>query len=91
MTQVPSGKAPDLSAQSARQARWGSPVFVVLIISTVLAAMALLAAWAWRSGDLARVQPRPGPAAAGQFNTPDTNRGAVHPGTPTTAPTQPRE
>ena len=91
MTQVQTDKAPELSAQSARQARWGSPVFAVLIISTVLAAIALLAAWAWRSGDLARVQPRPTPAAVGQFNTPDTNRGAVHPGTLTTAPTAPRE
>ena len=91
MTEAHPDHAPELSAQSARQARWGQPVFVVLIVSTLLAALAVLAAWAWRSGDLARVQPQPVAASAGQFNAPDTNRGPTHPATPATAPSPPPE
>ena len=83
--------APELSAQDARQARWGRPVFVMLIVSTLLAALALLAAWAWRSGDLARVQPHPPAPSTGQFNAPDTNRGPTNPATPATAPSPPPE
>jgi hypothetical protein len=30
----------------------------VLLISTILAAIALMAAWAWRADDLAAVQPK---------------------------------
>ena len=83
--------APELSAQDARQARWGQPVFVVLIISTLLAAVALLSAWAWRSSDLARVQPRAATPAVGQYNAPDTNRGPTQTATPATKPTPPPE
>ncbi len=47
---------PTLNATRARQGRWGSHVFWVLIISTVLAAAALFGAWGLRSGDLAAVE-----------------------------------
>lgn len=47
-----------LPATPARQGRWGRPVFAVLLVSTILAAIALLAAWAWRANDLAAVQPK---------------------------------
>jgi hypothetical protein len=40
----PSPDAPQLTAQEARQARWGKPVLWILIISTTLAAIALLGA-----------------------------------------------
>jgi len=82
---------PELGAEDARQARWGRPVFVVLIVSTVLAAAALLAVWAWRSGDLARAEPRPPTPSAGQFNAPDTNRGPTSTASSATAPSPPRE
>ena len=83
--------APELSAQDARQARWGRPVFIVLIVSTLLACAALLAAWAWRSGDLARVEPRPSAPTAGQFSAPDTNRGPTQSARPATRPSPPPE
>jgi hypothetical protein len=47
---------PALNATRARQGRWGKHVFWVLIISTVLAAIALFGAWSMRSGDLASVE-----------------------------------
>ncbi|MBO9710915.1 MAG: hypothetical protein J7521_22155 [Caulobacter sp.] len=47
--------SPSLNATRARQGRWGSHVFWVLVISTVLAALVLFGAWSMRSGDLARV------------------------------------
>ena len=40
----PSPDAPVLSGQEARQARWGKPVLWILIISTVLAFVAVLGA-----------------------------------------------
>jgi len=83
--------APELSAQDARQGRWGQPVFIILVVSTLLACVALLAAWAWRSGDLTRVQPHPATPAVGEFSAPDTNRGPTQPATPTTRPSTPPE
>ncbi|KRA56191.1 hypothetical protein ASD79_17685 [Caulobacter sp. Root655] len=47
---------PALNATRARQGRWGKHVFWVLIISTVLAAIALFGAWSMRSGDLASIE-----------------------------------
>ncbi|EJL37400.1 hypothetical protein PMI01_00686 [Caulobacter sp. AP07] len=47
---------PVLNATRARQGRWGKHVFWVLIVSTVLAAIALFGAWSMRSGDLASVE-----------------------------------
>ena len=83
--------APELSAQDARQARWGQPVFIMLIVSTLLACAALLAAWAWRSGDLTRVQPHAATPAVGQYNAPDTNRGPTQAVAPATRPSPPPE
>jgi hypothetical protein len=47
---------PVLNATRARQGRYGKHVFWMLIISTVLAAIALFGAWSMRSGDLASVE-----------------------------------
>ena len=47
---------PVLNATRARQGRYGKHVFWVLIVSTVLAAVALFGAWSMRSGDLAGVE-----------------------------------
>jgi len=51
---------PVLGATRARSGRLGRPVFWVLLFSTLLAALALFAAWTWRSGDLAAVEPNNG-------------------------------
>ncbi len=48
---------PALNATRARQGRWGRPVFWVLVFGTLLAALALFAAWAWRDA----VEGPPGP------------------------------
>jgi hypothetical protein len=45
-----------VEATPARQGRWGRPVFWVLVASTILAALALFAAWMWRADDLATAQ-----------------------------------
>lgn len=47
----------DLSATPARQGRYGKHMFWVLVISTLLAAVALAASWAFRSDDLASTEP----------------------------------
>ncbi|PZQ64919.1 MAG: hypothetical protein DI570_03635 [Phenylobacterium zucineum] len=63
---------PVLNATRARQGRWGRHVFWVLVFSTVLAALAMFAAWAWRDS----VEGPPGPGqervvpAANASNTP---------------------
>ena len=48
---------PVLGATRARQGRTGRHVFWVLLFGTLLAALALFAAWTWRSGDLASTEP----------------------------------
>jgi hypothetical protein len=62
----------DLNATPARQGMKGVHVLWVLIISFLLAAAALLLSWAYRSGDLARVDPnvRADPAQAQNFDSP---------------------
>jgi hypothetical protein len=40
----PSADAPQLTGQEARQARWGKPVLWILIISTTLVVIGMLAA-----------------------------------------------
>jgi hypothetical protein len=67
----------ELNATPARQGMRGVHVLWVLIISLMLVAAALFGSWAWRSGDLARVDPnqRAQPAEAQVFNTqPDQAR-----------------
>ncbi len=45
-----------VSEVRAKQGLRGLHVFWMLAISTVMAGVALVAAWAWQSGDLARVR-----------------------------------
>jgi hypothetical protein len=47
----------DVGATRARQGRYGRHMFWVLVASTLLAAIVLLASWGMRSGDLASVEP----------------------------------
>ncbi|PTS91509.1 MULTISPECIES: hypothetical protein [unclassified Caulobacter] len=64
--------AQSISATRARQGRWGRHIFWILVVSTVLAAMALFGAWGFRSGDLASVEHNNGvktPAEAERFDT----------------------
>jgi len=63
---------PRLNATRARQGRKGQHIFWILIISTVLAAIALFGAWGFRAGDLALVEQNTGvdtPAEASRYNT----------------------
>jgi hypothetical protein len=46
-----------LNSTRARQGRLGRHVFWVLLVSTILAALALFGAWTWRADELARVDP----------------------------------
>ena len=61
----------ELNATPARQGMRGVHVLWVLIISFMLAAAALFGSWAWRSGDLARVEPNNNaqPGEARNFDT----------------------
>jgi len=63
---------PVLNATRARQGRWGRPVFWVLVFGTLLAAIAMTAAWVWRDaveGPPGTGQERVAPDA-GASNTP---------------------
>lgn len=69
---APSSNGPRLNATRARQGRWGRHVFWVLVISTVLAALALFGAWTYRANDLAAVEVNNGaktPAEAQRYDT----------------------
>jgi len=57
-----------VSETRAKQGRRGLHIFWVLGISMGLASLALLAAWAWGWGDLAKVR--------GQTNAPPAQRGS---------------
>lgn len=73
--QAPTSNGPRLNATRARQGRWGRHVFWVLVVSTVLAALALFGAWTWRAPDLASVEVNNGaktPAEAQRYDTPQT-------------------
>lgn len=68
-----SGSQPRVNATRARQGRWGRHVFWILVISTVLAALALFGAWSFRARDLAAVEVNNGaktPAEAQAHDTP---------------------
>lgn len=41
--------APVLNATRARQGRWGSHIFWVLVFGTLLAALGMFGAWTWKS------------------------------------------
>jgi len=61
-----------VGATRARQGRSGRHVFWVLLFGTLLAALALFAAWTWRSGDLQSTEANNGPSnAAAAFNAPE--------------------
>jgi len=65
-------RGPRLNATRARQGRWGRHIFWVLVISTVLAALALFGAWSFRANDLAAVETNNGaktPAEAQRYDT----------------------
>ena len=63
---------PVLNETRARQGRFGRHMFWVLVISTVLAAMGLVAAWAWRAPEFATANSGNGPAKSGPvFNAPE--------------------
>lgn len=47
---------PVIATTRARQGRWGRHALWVLIVSFILAALALAATWGMRAGDLARVE-----------------------------------
>lgn len=62
-----------LNATRARQGRYGRHMFWVLLASTILAALALFAAWTWRAGDFAQSNVDNGrpKAAARAFDAPE--------------------
>ncbi|HEY5009186.1 MAG TPA: hypothetical protein VII42_14380 [Caulobacteraceae bacterium] len=72
MAQPETSNAPDLSATDARQGRKGRDVFVVLVISVILAAVALIAAWIYRAPQLAasEVNNAKRPAVSQTFHAP---------------------
>ena len=66
---------PRLNATRARQGRWGQHIFWILVVSTVLAALALFGAWGFRADDLASVEHSNGvksPAEAQRYDTPQS-------------------
>lgn len=54
----------EVEATEARQGDKGRPVLWVLLFSTVLASIVLLAAWVFKADDLARTEHTPTPVAA---------------------------
>lgn len=80
---------PALNATRARQGRFGRHVFWVLLVSTILAALALFGAWTWRADDLSATEPNNARQLqdAAPFSqaepTPRQNEGAP---TPSTSP-----
>ena len=72
---APPTDGPRVNATRARQGRWGRQVFWVLVVSTVLAALALFGAWSFRAKDLAAVEVNNGaktPAEAQRYDTQPT-------------------
>ncbi|MDP1601119.1 hypothetical protein [Phenylobacterium sp.] len=61
-----------INATRARQGRMGRPIVVILVISTLLAIIALFAAWGWRADDLASTAPDNArqPSDAAEFDAP---------------------
>lgn len=67
------GAKTDLAATPARQGRYGKPVFWVLVVSTLLAALALFAIWGMKAPALQRADQKvteTRAAHAGDFSTP---------------------
>jgi hypothetical protein len=83
---------PVVAATPARQGRLGRPVFWVLVISTLLAAIALAVAWGWKAPGLSQ----PGsqsratsPATADAFHAPEPAAQVPPAGTDHTSPGAP--
>jgi hypothetical protein len=83
---------PVVAATPARQGRLGRPIFWVLVVSTLLAAIALAVAWGWKAPGLAQ----PGsqsqvtaPATARTFDAPAPAAQVPPAGTDHTAPGAP--
>jgi len=74
---APSTNGPRLNATRARQGRWGRHVFWVLVISTVLAALALFGAWTFRARDLAAVEVNNGAKTTAEAQRYDTQQQPV--------------
>jgi hypothetical protein len=70
-TRPPLKGHPVLSETRARQGGFGRHVFWVLLVSTLLAAIGLFAAWALKSDDLAAGKSKATPAEARTFNAPE--------------------
>jgi hypothetical protein len=70
--QANQSRGPRLNATRARQGRWGKHVFWVLVVSTILAAIALFGAWSFRANDLAAVEVNNGPATSAEVQAYDT-------------------
>ncbi len=84
--------APHLTAEAARQARWGFPVLMILLVSTFSAAALMLLAWAFWSGGMQRLEAHISAdraAAAPHGAVPDAN--APPAGAAKTAPRPPQE
>ena len=64
---------PVISATRARQGRFGRHIVWVLLLGTLLAALALFAAWTWRAGDLQSTENSDASRAADaqSFNAPE--------------------
>ena len=72
-TNDPADEPTEISATRARGASWGRHILWVLIISTALAALALLASFAFHSEDLAgRGGMTTSPSSATVFDTGDS-------------------
>lgn len=65
-------RGPRVNATRARQGRWGKHIFWVLVVSTILAAIALFGAWSFRANDLAAVEVNNGPATPAEAQAYDT-------------------
>jgi len=63
---------PRVNATRARQGRWGRQIFWLLIISTVLAALALFGAWSFRAQDFAAVEMNTGATTPSEAQSADT-------------------
>lgn len=74
---APSTNGPRLNATRARQGRWGRQVFWVLVVSTVLAALALFGAWTFRAHDLAAVEVNNGAKTTAEAQRYSTDPAAV--------------
>ncbi|MFI4965566.1 MAG: hypothetical protein ACHP9T_09385 [Caulobacterales bacterium] len=83
---------PVLAATPARQGRYGRPVFWVLVISTLLAAIGLFIAWTWRAPALSAPggsQQATSKATASTFNAPEPAPITAPAGSDHTAPQAP--